>query len=69
MVILPSVLQNPNGSQAGITGLCNTDGRITIMMPHPERTLRTVNFSWAPQHWPDVSPWRRMFKNARNWVK
>ena len=61
--------QNPNGSQAGITGLCNTDGRITIMMPHPERTLRTVNFSWAPQHWSDVSPWRRMFKNARNWVK
>jgi len=61
--------QNPNGSQAGITGLCNTDGRITIMMPHPERTLRTVNFSWAPEHWPEVSPWQRMFLNARNWVK
>ncbi|MFC1701268.1 phosphoribosylformylglycinamidine synthase [Pseudomonadota bacterium] len=61
--------QNPNGSPAGITGLCNTDGRITIMMPHPERTLRTVNFSWAPEHWPEVSPWQRIFHNASHWVK
>ena len=61
--------QNPNGSPLGITGLCNNDGRITIMMPHPERTLRTVNFSWAPEHWPEVSPWQRIFLNARQWVK
>jgi phosphoribosylformylglycinamidine synthase len=61
--------QNPNGSPQGITGLCNTDGRITIMMPHPERTLRTVNFSWAPDNWPEVSPWQRMFQNAHSWVK
>jgi len=60
--------QNPNGSPAGITGLCNADGRITIMMPHPERTLRTVNFSWAPDHWPEISPWQRIFRNARQWV-
>ncbi len=61
--------QNPNGSPGGITGLCNSDGRITIMMPHPERTLRTVNFSWAPDHWPEVSPWQRIFRNARQWVQ
>jgi phosphoribosylformylglycinamidine synthase len=60
--------QNPNGSPEGITGMCNTDGRITIMMPHPERTLRTVNFSWAPDEWPEISPWQRMFRNARRWV-
>ena len=60
--------QNPNGSPLAITGLCNTDGRVTIMMPHPERTLRTVNFSWAPQEWPEISPWQRMFWNARSWV-
>jgi phosphoribosylformylglycinamidine synthase len=60
--------QNPNGSPEGITGLCNTDGRVTIMMPHPERTLRTVNFSWAPSDWPEISPWQRMFNNARHWV-
>jgi phosphoribosylformylglycinamidine (FGAM) synthase-like amidotransferase family enzyme len=41
--------ENPNGSPEGITGLCNADGRVTIMMPHPERLLRTVNFSWAPR--------------------
>ena len=61
--------QNPNGSPLGVTGLCNDDGRITIMMPHPERTLRTVNFSWAPADWPELSPWQRMFNNARQWVK
>jgi phosphoribosylformylglycinamidine synthase len=59
---------NPNGSPAGITGLCNEDGRVTIMMPHPERTLRGVNFSWAPKAWGDTSPWRRMFLNARQWI-
>ena len=52
-----------------ITGLCNNDGRVTIMMPHPERTLRKVNFSWAPEHWPEVSPWQRIFHNARLWVQ
>jgi phosphoribosylformylglycinamidine synthase len=60
--------ENPNGSPAGITGLSNRDGRVTIMMPHPERTLRSVNFSWAPPEWGDTSPWRRMFLNARRWI-
>ncbi len=60
--------QNPNGSPDGVTGLCNNDGRITIMMPHPERSLRSVNFSWAPQDWPEKSPWQQMFLNARHWV-
>jgi phosphoribosylformylglycinamidine synthase len=76
--------QNPNGSPAGISGLCNADGRVTIMMPHPERTLRSVNFSWAPGAWTgpnsgsggaaggggglDYSPWLRMFRNARRWT-
>jgi phosphoribosylformylglycinamidine synthase len=60
--------ENPNGSTAGITGLCNSDGRITIMMPHPERTPRGVSFSWAPREWGDASPWRRMFQNAREWI-
>ena len=59
---------NPNGSPEGITGVCNIDGRVTILMPHPERTLRTVNFSWAPDSWEDVSPWQHMFQNARKWV-
>jgi len=59
---------NPNGSDDAIAGLSSTDGRATILMPHPERTLRTANFSWAPRDWPDDGPWLRMFRNARAWV-
>ncbi|TVS11416.1 MAG: phosphoribosylformylglycinamidine synthase [Wenzhouxiangella sp.] len=59
---------NPNGSPLGITGLTSRDGRITILMPHPERLLRSVNFSWAPPEWGEGSPWMRMFHNARYWV-
>jgi phosphoribosylformylglycinamidine synthase len=59
---------NPNGSPDGITGLTTDDGRATILMPHPERTLRSVNLSWAPREWAGDSPWMRMFRNARAWV-
>lgn len=59
---------NPNGAHNAIAGLCSDDGRVTILMPHPERTLRTANFSWAPAGWPDDSPWLRIFRNARAWV-
>jgi len=63
---------NPNGSPEGVTGLCNADGRVTILMPHPERLLRSVNYSWAPERWredwSDGSPWMRMFENARAWL-
>ena len=59
---------NPNGSPGGIAGISSRDGRATILMPHPERTLRTANFSWAPRDWPEASPWQRMFRNARAWL-
>ncbi len=56
---------NPNGSEHAIAGLSSRDGRSTILMPHPERTPRSVNMSWRPGEWPDDSPWLRMFRNAR----
>ncbi len=59
---------NPNGSPDGITGLTTDDGRATILMPHPERTLRSVNLSWSPDDWSGESPWLRMFRNARRVV-
>jgi phosphoribosylformylglycinamidine synthase len=59
---------NPNGSPAGITGLTTTDGRFTIMMPHPERVFRNVQHSWHPRTWGEESPWLHMFRNARKWV-
>jgi len=60
--------ENPNGAEMGITGLCSTDGRFTIMMPHPERVIRTVTNSWHPDIWEEDSPWMRMFRNARVWI-
>ncbi len=60
--------ENPNGSTLGITGLSNDDGRVTIMMPHPERVFRSVQMSWHPGGWGEDSPWMRMFYNARAWV-
>ncbi|MET1255978.1 phosphoribosylformylglycinamidine synthase [Aliikangiella maris] len=59
---------NPNGSLFGITGLTNENGRVTIMMPHPERVARTVQNSYAPAEWGEDGPWTRMFRNARVWV-
>ncbi len=59
---------NPNGSPEGLTGFCNRDGRVTIMMPHPERVTRTVQHSWHPDHWGEDAPWMRLFRNARVWV-
>lgn len=59
---------NPNGSPFGITGLCTEDGRVTIMMPHPERVFRSVTNSWVPQAWGENGPWLRMFENARTWA-
>jgi len=60
--------QNPGGSPDGLTAVTTPDGRVTIMMPHPERIFRTVQHSWHPQHWGEDGPWLRMFRNARRWL-
>ncbi len=60
---------NPNGSALGITGLTNSDGRFTIMMPHPERCFRTVQNSWYPEVWKEYGAWMRMFRNAKVWTQ
>lgn len=59
---------NPNGSEDGLTALTTPDGRITIMMPHPERVFRTVQYSWHPPEWGEDGPWLRFFQNARSWL-
>jgi phosphoribosylformylglycinamidine synthase len=63
--------ENPNGSALGLNGFTSTDGRFTLMMPHPERVFRSVQLSWMPRAWRqhEASPWFKMFLNARNWVK
>jgi phosphoribosylformylglycinamidine synthase len=59
---------NPNGSPLGIGGVSSRDGRVTLMMPHPERVFRAVQNSWKPDDWSEDGPWMRMFRNARVWV-
>ena len=59
---------NPNGSARGITGMTAAEGRVTILMPHPERVFRSTQLSWRPSDWGEASPWLRIFRNARAWV-
>ena len=56
---------NPNGSPQGIAGVSSADGRVTIMMPHPERVYRSAQMSWAPEGWGELSGWYRLFAGAR----
>ena len=56
---------NPNGSPQGVAGVTNTDGRVTIMMPHPERVYRAAQMSWKPEDWTELSGWYRLFAGAR----
>jgi len=60
---------NPNGSPAGIASVTNRDGRVTILMPHPERTIAGVSGSFWPKAWDGKTPWFRMFQNARGFAK
>lgn len=60
---------NPNGSPQGVTGICSTDGRVTLMMPHPERNLMAYNHSWKPEVWDNDGAWMRMFRNARAFLR
>ncbi len=59
---------NPNGSKDGVTAITTPDGRATILMPHPERVIRTAQLSWHPKEWGNDSPWLHFFENARDWV-
>ena len=59
---------NPNSSPLGLTGFCNEDGRINLLMPHPERIFRSVQMSWTKPGAGEDSPWMRLFRNARRWL-
>ncbi|HMH88074.1 MAG TPA: phosphoribosylformylglycinamidine synthase [Steroidobacteraceae bacterium] len=56
---------NPNGSALGLAGLCSADGRVTSIMPHPERVFRSVQNSWVSKDWSEHGGWMRLFRNAR----
>ncbi len=60
---------NPNGAEHAVAGLTTLDGRVTILMPHPERAFLTSQYSWHPDNWGVDGPWLKMFQNAREWVE
>lgn len=61
---------NPNGSPRGIAGIASRDGRVTLMMPHPERGFRAIQHSWRPADMTgEAGWWLRMFQNARRAVE
>jgi phosphoribosylformylglycinamidine synthase len=59
---------NPSGTPFGIAALSNIDGRITIIMPHPERSFRYLQNSWRPAGAGEYSGWMRLFRNARRFI-
>ncbi len=60
---------NPNGSHLGVTGFTNADGRVTIMIPHPERVFLRTQYSWIDPSWTaEEGPWMKIFHNARAWL-
>ena len=59
---------NPNGSLAGVAGITNESGRVTLMMPHPERAFLSYQYSWCPEDWEEYGPWMKFFLNAREFV-
>jgi phosphoribosylformylglycinamidine synthase len=59
---------NPNGSPQGLTAVTTADGRYTALMPHPERVFRNLQMSWTSGDGSALSPWMRMFRNARRWM-
>jgi phosphoribosylformylglycinamidine synthase len=66
--VATSYPDNPNGSPYGIAAITNEDGRVTLTMPHPERSFRYAQNSWRPDGAGEYSGWYRMFANARRWV-
>ena len=59
---------NPNGSPDGLTSVTTADGRFTVLMPHPERVFRNIQMSWTSGDRSALSPWLRIFRNARSWI-
>ncbi|MGI6494872.1 MAG: phosphoribosylformylglycinamidine synthase [Kiritimatiellia bacterium] len=61
---------NPSGSAGGATGFTSADGRVTIMMPHPERGFRSIQLPYRPDGLfvNEDGPWMRMFRNAYDFV-
>ena len=74
---------NPNGSYSNIAGICNPQGNVVALMPHPERSfyLRQVPSNWSGQwgqkrremagndkSWTDAGPGYAFFQSLKNFL-
>ena len=58
---------NPNGSMQNIAGICNEEGNVFGMMPHPERhIIRSHPPRWTRLKLPQIGDGVKIFKNAVN---
>ena len=61
---------NPNGSMAGIAGMCDDTGRVFTLMPHPERFIRgTQHPQWTRCSIGEQGDGLRIFQNAVRWAE
>jgi phosphoribosylformylglycinamidine synthase len=67
-VVATTYPANPSGTPFGIAALANADGRVTVIMPHPERSFRYLQNSWRPANAGEYSGWMRLFRNARRFL-
>jgi len=59
---------NPNGSAAGIAGVCDASGRVLGLMPHPERNvLPTQHPHWTRRGLQKEGGGFALFRNAVNY--
>jgi phosphoribosylformylglycinamidine synthase len=61
---------NPNGSEYNIAGICNLDGTILGMMPHPERHISKYQHPrWTREDLSEEGDGLAIFKNMVKYVK
>ena len=59
---------NPNGSIHGVASLTTSDGRATILMPHPERAFMSRQLFRQVRPVEPYSEWLSFFRNAKAWA-
>ena len=52
---------NPNGSIGGVGGICSGNGRIVLMMPHPERGIMSRQFTFTTESKEMYTAWMQLF--------
>jgi phosphoribosylformylglycinamidine synthase len=56
---------NPNGSADGIAGICNAQGNVLGLMPHPENAIRPQQHPrWTREPWREAGDGLAIFRNA-----